>query len=95
MNLADRYETVFHPVIANSVPYPSHVKHFEIKMLTFVQNEVVLQDQVILFLPRHDLCIQAASLTTSLPRFLYTVTLCFVTLRVTASARDNVHLPCL
>ncbi|XP_016353310.1 zona pellucida protein AX 1 isoform X4 [Sinocyclocheilus anshuiensis] len=46
VNLADRYETVFHPVAPNSVPYPSHVKHFEIKMFTFVQSDVVLQDQI-------------------------------------------------
>ncbi|XP_016086354.1 zona pellucida protein AX 1 [Sinocyclocheilus grahami] len=46
VNLADRYETVFHPVAPNSVPYPSHVKHFEIQMFTFVQNDVVLQDQI-------------------------------------------------
>ncbi|XP_016411944.1 uncharacterized protein LOC107743289 isoform X4 [Sinocyclocheilus rhinocerous] len=46
VNLADRYETVLHAVAPNSVPYPSHVKHFEIKMFTFVQNDVVLQDQM-------------------------------------------------
>ncbi|KAF4099816.1 zona pellucida protein AX 1 [Onychostoma macrolepis] len=46
VNLADRYETVFHPVIPNSVPYPSHLKHFEIKTFTFVQNDVVFQDQI-------------------------------------------------
>lgn len=53
MNLADGYETVFHPVAPNSIQFPSHVKHFEIKMFTFVQNDVVLQDQVILFHLRH------------------------------------------
>lgn len=94
MNLDDHYETIFHPVIPNSVPNPSHLKRFEIKMFTFVLNDVVFQEQVILFLQRLDLCIWAASLTTSLPRFLYTVMLCFV-MRVMESARDTVHLPCL
>ncbi|XP_016151256.1 uncharacterized protein [Sinocyclocheilus grahami] len=46
VNLADRYETVFHPVIHNSVPYQSHVKRFEIKMFTFVQSDDVFQDQI-------------------------------------------------
>uniref|UniRef100_A0A8C1FXM9 Zona pellucida protein AX 1 n=1 Tax=Cyprinus carpio TaxID=7962 RepID=A0A8C1FXM9_CYPCA len=46
VNLADGYETVFHPVAPNSIQFPSHVKHFEIKMFTFVQNDVVLQDQI-------------------------------------------------
>ncbi len=96
MNLADHYETVFHTVTANSFPYPSHVKHFEIKMFTFVQNDVVFQDQVSLFL-RDMICLFGLRHTASnsLPRCLYTVMLCFVTLRVMASARDNVHLPCL
>ncbi|XP_016329737.1 zona pellucida sperm-binding protein 2-like [Sinocyclocheilus anshuiensis] len=46
VNLADRYETVFHPVIPNGFPYPSHVKHFEIKMFTFVQNDDLFPDQI-------------------------------------------------
>ncbi|XP_059354288.1 uncharacterized protein LOC132092178 [Carassius carassius] len=46
VNLADGYETVFHPVDPNSIPFPSHVKHFEVKMFTFVENDVVLQDQI-------------------------------------------------
>ncbi|KAK2883915.1 hypothetical protein Q8A67_017552 [Cirrhinus molitorella] len=46
VNLGDRYETVFHPVNPKAVLYPSHVKRFEIKMFTFVQNEVMLQDQI-------------------------------------------------
>ncbi|XP_056125463.1 zona pellucida protein AX 1 [Rhinichthys klamathensis goyatoka] len=46
VNLADNYETIFHPVTPGGVPYPSHVKHFEIKMFTFVQNHVMLQDQI-------------------------------------------------
>ncbi|XP_043076436.1 zona pellucida protein AX 1 [Puntigrus tetrazona] len=46
VNLADRYETIFHPVAPNSIPYPSHVTRFEVKMFTFVQNDVAVQNQV-------------------------------------------------
>ncbi|XP_077077146.1 zona pellucida protein AX 1 [Siphateles boraxobius] len=44
VNLVDNYETIFHPVTL--VRYPSHMKRFEIKMFTFVQNDVMLQDQI-------------------------------------------------
>lgn len=46
VNLADHYQTIFHPVTPGAVPYPSHMKRFEIKMFTFVQNGVMFQDQV-------------------------------------------------
>uniref|UniRef100_A0A8C1W2W2 Zona pellucida protein AX 1 n=1 Tax=Cyprinus carpio TaxID=7962 RepID=A0A8C1W2W2_CYPCA len=46
VNLDDHYETIFHPVIPNSVPNPSHLKRFEIKMFTFVLNDVVFQEQI-------------------------------------------------
>ncbi|XP_067274804.1 zona pellucida protein AX 1 [Pseudorasbora parva] len=46
VNLADQYETIFHPLTPGVVPYPSHVKHFEIKMFTFVQNDVTPQSQI-------------------------------------------------
>jgi len=50
VNLADNYETVFHPVNPGVVPYPSHVKRFEVKMFAFVQDGVMLQDQVFIHL---------------------------------------------
>ncbi|XP_067239307.1 zona pellucida protein AX 1 [Chanodichthys erythropterus] len=46
VNLADNYQTTFHPVTPGVVPYPSHMKRFEIKMFTFVQNDVMIQDQI-------------------------------------------------
>ncbi|XP_026146126.1 uncharacterized protein LOC113120496 [Carassius auratus] len=46
VNQADHYETVFHDIIPNSVPNPSHLKRFEIQMFTFVLNDVVFQDQI-------------------------------------------------
>lgn len=46
VNLEDNYETIFHPVTPDGVPYPSHMKRFEIQMFTFVQDGVMLKDQV-------------------------------------------------
>ncbi|XP_072531087.1 zona pellucida protein AX 1 [Salminus brasiliensis] len=46
-NLDDRYQTIFHPVaLEDRVPYPPHLKHFEVKMFTFVKDETVLRDQI-------------------------------------------------
>uniref|UniRef100_A0A3B1ITE6 Zona pellucida protein AX 1 n=1 Tax=Astyanax mexicanus TaxID=7994 RepID=A0A3B1ITE6_ASTMX len=46
-NLDDRYQTTFHPVgLEDRVPYPPHLKRFEIKMFTFVKDDTVLRDQI-------------------------------------------------
>ncbi|TRZ00496.1 hypothetical protein DNTS_004526 [Danionella cerebrum] len=45
-NPADTHLTVFHPVLPGSVPFPSHVKRFEIQMFTFTQNNIASQDQL-------------------------------------------------
>lgn len=59
VNLADNYQTTFHPVAPGVVLYPSHTKRFEIKMFTFVQNDVMIQDQVIISSLRSD-CVHLA-----------------------------------
>ncbi|XP_051510317.1 uncharacterized protein LOC127415587 [Myxocyprinus asiaticus] len=46
VNLADHYETVFHPVSPDGVQFPSHFKRFEIKMFAFVQDNIILKDQI-------------------------------------------------
>lgn len=96
VNLADNYETIFHPVTPGGVPYPSHLKHFEIKMFTFVQNDAMLQDQVFIYFLRSGCALGCITETTSLPRFMYTVMLCSVmSIKMMESVRDCVHLPFL
>lgn len=96
VNLADHYQTIFHPVTPGAVPYPSHMKRFEIKMFTFVQNGVMFQDQVIISYLRSDCAFGCITNTTSLPRFMCTVMLCSVmSIRMMLSARDSVRLPFL
>ncbi|XP_051952187.1 uncharacterized protein LOC127622214 isoform X2 [Xyrauchen texanus] len=46
VSLADSYETVFHPVTPDGVHFPSHMKRFEIKMFAFVQENIILKDQM-------------------------------------------------
>ncbi|KAI7800167.1 zona pellucida protein AX 1 [Triplophysa rosa] len=46
VNLADRYETVLHPVASDRVQFPTHVKRFEMQMFAFVQQNVILKDQI-------------------------------------------------
>nr|XP_055041376.1 zona pellucida protein AX 1 [Misgurnus anguillicaudatus] len=46
VNLDDGYETVFHPVPSDWVQFPTHIKHFEIKMFAFMEQNVILKDQI-------------------------------------------------
>lgn len=46
VNMADRYETVLHPVASGQVQFPTHVKRFEMQMFAFMQQNVILKDQV-------------------------------------------------
>lgn len=46
-NKDDSYFTTFHPVVSDTrVVFPSHYKHFSLKMFTFIRDDVVLTDQV-------------------------------------------------
>lgn len=46
-NQDDRYEATMHPVTADDrIQFPSHFKHFDMKMFAFVQDNVVLKNQV-------------------------------------------------
>ncbi|XP_077185521.1 uncharacterized protein LOC143833509 [Paroedura picta] len=42
----DSHQTVFHPVPHGSVPFPTHVKRFEVKMFTFMVDDQALRGQV-------------------------------------------------
>nr|CAM15635.1 novel protein containing zona pellucida-like domains (si:dkeyp-50f7.2) [Danio rerio] len=46
VNLGDTRRTHFHSVTPEMAQYPTHVKHFEIKMFTFMKDSVVSQDQI-------------------------------------------------
>ncbi|XP_066532751.1 zona pellucida protein AX 1 [Hoplias malabaricus] len=47
-NLKDRYQTTFHPVAFDErVQFPLHIKRFEVKMFTFVKDNAILRDQII------------------------------------------------
>ncbi|XP_054859819.1 zona pellucida sperm-binding protein 2-like [Eublepharis macularius] len=45
-NTEDSHQTVFHRVPHGSVPFPTHVKRFEVKMFTFIVNDQALQGQI-------------------------------------------------
>nr|XP_008101764.1 PREDICTED: uncharacterized protein LOC100563455 [Anolis carolinensis] len=45
-NSEDSHQTTFHGVPTGSVPFPTHLKRFEVKMFTFVVNSRALQGQV-------------------------------------------------
>ncbi|KAL8164174.1 UNVERIFIED_CONTAM: hypothetical protein K2H54_047240 [Gekko kuhli] len=45
-NAEDSHQTVFHRVPPGSVPFPTHVKRFEVKMFTFMVEDQALQGQV-------------------------------------------------
>ncbi|XP_041951085.1 uncharacterized protein LOC121711502 [Alosa sapidissima] len=46
-NQDDRYMATMHPVTADDrVQFPSHFKRFDMKMFSFVQDNVVLRDQI-------------------------------------------------
>ncbi|XP_066468832.1 zona pellucida sperm-binding protein 2-like [Tiliqua scincoides] len=45
-NTEDSHQTTFHRVPSDSVPFPTHLKRFEVKMFTFTVNGQALQGQV-------------------------------------------------
>ncbi|KAL6486534.1 hypothetical protein MHYP_G00059260 [Metynnis hypsauchen] len=45
-NPDDHHKTTFQPVTFEHVQYPLHTKRFEVKMFTFVKDDVVLRDQI-------------------------------------------------
>ncbi|XP_070597242.1 uncharacterized protein [Erythrolamprus reginae] len=45
-NTEDSHQTIFHEVPNTSVPNPTHLKRFEVKMFTFVVNNQAVQGQV-------------------------------------------------
>ncbi|XP_034289844.1 zona pellucida sperm-binding protein 2-like [Pantherophis guttatus] len=45
-NTADSHQTIFHDVPNNSVPFPTHLKRFEVKMFTFVVNSQAVKGQI-------------------------------------------------
>lgn len=47
--MEDSHQTTFHRVPSSSVPFPTHVKRFEVKMFTFMVNSQALQGQVYAF----------------------------------------------
>nr|XP_056705892.1 uncharacterized protein LOC130477835 [Euleptes europaea] len=45
-NTEDSHQTIFHRVPHGSVPLPTHMKRFEVKMFTFMADDQALQGQV-------------------------------------------------
>ncbi|XP_039176376.1 uncharacterized protein LOC120297610 [Crotalus tigris] len=45
-NTADSHQTIFHDVPSTSVPFPTHLKRFEVKMFTFVVNSQAVQGEI-------------------------------------------------
>ncbi|XP_015678919.1 uncharacterized protein LOC107294188 [Protobothrops mucrosquamatus] len=45
-NTADSHQTIFHDVPNTSVPFPTHLKRFEVKMFTFVVNSQAVQGEI-------------------------------------------------
>ncbi|KAM6468748.1 uncharacterized protein PHA67_009107 [Liasis olivaceus] len=45
-NTADSHQTIFHDVPNTSIPFPTHLKRFEVKMFTFVVNSQAVQGQI-------------------------------------------------
>ncbi|KAJ7317571.1 hypothetical protein JRQ81_003733 [Phrynocephalus forsythii] len=45
-NTEDSHQTIFHHVPQGSVPFPMHLKRFEVKMFTFMLNGQALQGQI-------------------------------------------------
>ncbi|KAG8129756.1 hypothetical protein E2320_016416 [Naja naja] len=45
-NTADSHQTIFHDVPNTSVPFPTHLKRFEVKMFAFVVNNQAVQGEI-------------------------------------------------
>ncbi|XP_061470410.1 uncharacterized protein LOC133379333 [Rhineura floridana] len=45
-NTEDSHQTTFHSVSTGSVPFPTHLKRFEVKMFTFMVDSQALQGQI-------------------------------------------------
>ncbi|XP_034953223.1 uncharacterized protein LOC118075386 isoform X1 [Zootoca vivipara] len=45
-NTEDSHQTTFHGVTEDSVPFPTHLKRFEVKMFTFMVDNQALQEQI-------------------------------------------------
>ncbi|KAH0628928.1 hypothetical protein JD844_010579 [Phrynosoma platyrhinos] len=49
-NTEDSHQTIFHGVPGAFVPFPTHLKRFEVKMFTFVVNGQALQGQAVVLI---------------------------------------------